>query len=187
MFIFDISFGLQIVASMSGSHKSSSDSQSTVAKADIITPFSLISKLSAALAIDGDQQRYGVDGKLSYNDDSYTSKLEARKPLSPSNVQITFSGETPFKSLRRLDASVDHVINPKALRTVITASRGRQQTTLSILANDNSDRRTTDVSGDITLKSDDIEGVRDLALSLAHKDDGRKYESRASVSRDAKT
>jgi hypothetical protein len=78
----------QIKASLSGSHKSTRDISSTVAKADLATPFPIISTLSAGLSIDSDQQRYGADGKFSLNDASYTSKVEASKPLSPSNVQV---------------------------------------------------------------------------------------------------
>jgi hypothetical protein len=97
---------------------------------------------------------------------------------------VTVSAETPLKGIKRVEASVDHTLTPRGLRTVIQASRGRQQNSISITATDNSQGRVTEVSADVNVKSDEINAFRDVTISVAHKSDGRKYECRASIDKD---
>ena len=161
-----------------GTHKSNSATTSSNAKLDFTSPFQSMEKLSASVNYDNDKKRYGLDGKVTVGDRSnaYYCTLNIRKPLSPSNVQLTWSAGTPIRGLKRLEASVQHRADANSLSTVMKASKGKSQMQITITGMDKSVGMSRDLSGDITIQGD-VAGLQDVSITLVHKDDGRKYET----------
>ncbi|XP_070194611.1 uncharacterized protein [Littorina saxatilis] len=168
----------KITLSASGVLKNTRAQTSSNAKLELTTPFHHLPRLSASVSYDDDSKRYGLDGKVSTGgkSDTYYSTLDIRKPLSPSNVQLTWQAGTPVKGMKRMDASVAHVADPSSLSTVVKASRGKSQLEVTVTGSNKGSRGSTDVSGDVTIKSE-LPGMEDVSISAAHKDDGQKYET----------
>ena len=169
---------------MSGTHKSKSTTTSSNAKLEMTSPFQPLKKLRASFNYDNDNKRYGLDGKVTVGDKSNTfySTLNVRKPLSPSNVQLTWSAGTPIRGLKRLGGSVEHSADASSLSTVVKVSESKSQLQITITGNDRSTGVNTDLSGDVTIKCD-VPGLEDLSMTMTHKDDGRKYETSGALTR----
>ena len=164
--------------SMSGTHSSNSTTTSSVAKLKMTSPFKPLEMLRASASYDNDNKHFGLDAGVTVGDmhTNYFSTLNVRKPLSPSNVQLTWSAGTPIRGLKRLEASVQHRADASSLSTVMKASKGKSQMQITITGMDKSVGLSRDLSGDIAIQGD-VPGLEDVSLTLVHKDDGRKYET----------
>ena len=116
---------------------------------------------------------------------SVSGTMTLKRPLSISNINAEFIAKAPVYGLKSIHASLIHRLN-KGLKTQAELAWNKQSVQVGLRLIDSSDEHTTNVKGQMDIKSS-IGPVTTVSLTAEHVNDGRRIDTNAVLQYDKKS
>ncbi|CAG5134991.1 unnamed protein product [Candidula unifasciata] len=174
--------------SVEGSYRNTAswDSKVVSGSVNVKTPFARLEDLSADASYNSDSSQFSSKGKVSWGgkENTVSSSVVVKRPLSWQNAEITLSVTSPFKQYKEMELEINHKIQP-VFASSVKGKVDSNEAQLVVKGENRGSGYNRDFYGFVEMKTP-FNALRDIGLSLEHKDNGRAFKTVGSLGHNSK-